>query len=162
ERYSNGRDELLNELAANLVAVNVDAIVTVSERATRAARQATTTIPIVFVGTADPVASGHIDSFARPGRNLTGMYPFLGLVKPLECLRAVIPNLAKVAVLWNPPPGSEAILKANVEETARQVNVQIQFLDVRAPEDFDAVLAGASQHRAGALWVAASPLTFAH
>ena len=65
-------------------------------------------------------------------------------------------------MLWNPPLGAEAGIKANVEDSARQVNVQPEFLDVRSPEDFDAALLRAAQHRAGALWVVAFPLTFAH
>jgi len=165
ERYSDGRDEVLGELAANLVALKVDVILTPSERATRAARQATTAIPIVFLGTADPVASGHVASFARPGGNLTGLYPFTGsqaLVKPLEFLRDAIPGLSRVAVLWNPPPGSEAALKTLTEEGARQVNVQVQFLDVRSPEDFDLAFTLAIRQGAGALYVPIFPVTFAH
>lgn len=103
-RAAEGKPERLADLAAELVRLKVDVIFAVSPPATRAAKNATRTIPIVFAGAADPVASGFVDSLARPGGNVTGL-TLLGLElsgKRLELLKETVPGISRVAVLWNP------------------------------------------------------------
>ena len=92
ERYLDARREHVDELAASLVAIKVDLIVTPGDWVTRAAKQATATIPIVFLGVTDPVASGYVASFAHPAGNVTGVYPIPAGVKSLEFLREVVPG----------------------------------------------------------------------
>jgi putative ABC transport system substrate-binding protein len=93
---------------------------------------------------------------------VTGVYPIQAGVKSLEFLREAIPGLSKVAVLWNPALWTEAAVKKIIEDGGRQVNVQIQFIDVRGPEDFAAAITLAIRQRAGALYVPTLPVTFTH
>ena len=104
ERNSEGRNERLSDLASALVRLNVNIIVTSGTPATLAAKQATTTIPIVITGAGDPVRSGLVSSLAHPGGNVTGL-TVLGpglAAKRLELLKEAVPNMSRVAFLWNP------------------------------------------------------------
>jgi putative ABC transport system substrate-binding protein len=115
-RWAEGRLDALPQLARELVGIPVDVIVTLAPPATLAARNATRSIPIVFVAIGEPVASGLVASLARPGTNLTGttrMLPEMS-AKHVELLKATVPSLAKLAVLWNPintshPPALRAV-----------------------------------------------------
>ena len=154
-RYAEGRYERLPDLAAELVRLKVDVIVAAGTQAALAAKQATSTIPIVMAAVGDPVATGLVASLARPGGNLTGpslMLPEL-IGKQLELLKEVVPKVSRVAVLWNSanPLGPPQMREA--EGAARALRVRLQLLDVRDPNDFDTAFAAMTKERAGALLV---------
>jgi len=140
-RYAENKADRLPDLAAQLVRLNVDVIVTHGTAGTRAAKQATTTIPIVMatVGT-DPVAAGLVASLARPGGNVTGLtslIPELG-GKALELLKEAFPKVRRVAVLWNPASQSRLGLQA-IEATARSLPVEVQPLELQGPAELENV-----------------------
>ena len=148
-------------LTAELVALKPDVIV-VGALSTAIARDATKTIPVVFVTGEDPVATGLVASLARPGANLTGVTSMnAGLEgKRFDVLKQVIPRIKRVAMLFNPDnPGAEPA-RAALERTARSAGVVIQFVDARAPADLDGAIGAATRARADALAVYASPLFF--
>lgn len=120
-RFAEGRPERLPEFAAQLVALKVDIIVTPNPAGTQAAREATSTIPIVFMGVADPVGSGLVASLARPGGNITGLTPTASpgmLGKRLELLKETVPKASRVAVLRNPTNPEDA--HTDVERCGRR------------------------------------------
>jgi putative tryptophan/tyrosine transport system substrate-binding protein len=128
----------LAEAAAELVRLNVDVIFAESAPAVRAAHAVTRTVPIVAIDfTSDPVAEGYAESYGRPGGNITGVFldapEFAG--KWLQLLKAIVPGLSRVAVLWDPGPGS-AHLQA-VQKFARSFRIQLQVVEVRKPDDLD-------------------------
>ncbi len=160
-RYA-GKVERLPEMAAELVRLNVDVILAPSSTQVRAARQATSTIPIVFASHADPVGVGDVVSLARPGGNITGVSQLLTDLSPklLQLLKEAVPGAARIAVLWNPTtPSHPPALKA-MEEAARILGVRLQTLEARGPEDFDSAFAAMDRERAGALLVVPSPMSF--
>jgi putative ABC transport system substrate-binding protein len=134
-RWADGKNERLPGFAAELVNLKLDIIVTHGGEATRAVQQATTTIPIVIAAADDPLASGLVASLARPGGNITG----LSILTPdltgkrLELLKAILPGLIRVAVLWNPgnPIAEPELRKAEV--AAPSLGLQLQSLAVRIP-----------------------------
>ena len=103
-RAAGGRNKRLPEFATELVVLDVDVIITMGSEATRAAKQATASIPIVFLGPSYPVEEGLVASFARPGGNITGITLSQSdhVLKLLQMLRDAVPTLADVAVIWNP------------------------------------------------------------
>jgi putative ABC transport system substrate-binding protein len=160
-RFSEGRNDRLPGLAAELVDLNVKLIVASGSPASFAAKQATSTIPIVMGSlAANPVETGLIASLARPGGNITGMTEMASQLsgKRLELLKQTVPRLARVAVFWNPPnPAYGPILK-ELEAAAQPMAVTLQRLEVRAPEDFAGAFEAATRQRAGALFVPGDPL----
>ena len=159
-RWAEGRLERLPALAAELVRLPVDVIVTHGTPGTLAAKRATTAIPIVTTTIGDPVGSGLVASLARPGGNLTGLSllgPELG-GKRLELLREVVPGLSRVAILWNRANPYNAELLRDAEAAARTLGVQLQSLAVRGPDDYEEALRAASGGRAGALVTVEDPL----
>ena len=163
-RYAHGRLEQLVDLAAELVRLKVDLIVTVSPQPVQAAKEATTTVPIVMVAVADPVTYGFITSLARPGGNITGvslLFPELG-AKRLELLREMVPKLSRAAVLWNAANPFRALDLKVAQAGARALGVTLQSLEVRGPDDFDRAFEAASRERARALITLEDPLTFTH
>ncbi len=164
-RWGASREDQLPALAAELVRLKVDIIVTSSTPAAQAAKQATTTIPIVITFVADPVGSGLVASLARPGGNITGVSTLAaGLVaKRLELLKAVLPGVKRVAVLWQPGVFGENAMRSMREETevaARALGVQAQFIEARRPDDLDRAFATMRDARVGALLVFPSPMFF--
>jgi putative tryptophan/tyrosine transport system substrate-binding protein len=159
-----GKEDRLPDLAAALVRLQVDIIVAPGPVAIRAAKQATTTIPIVMVGTSDPVALGLVASLARPGGNLTGLtvaaWPELA-GKWLELLKESAPGISRVAVLWDATGGSFPS-SSPLEAAARSLGVQVQRLEVRGPDAFDRVFQTAIQGRAQALIVLTTPMLHVH
>jgi ABC-type uncharacterized transport system substrate-binding protein len=138
-RHAEGRNERLPDLAEELVRLKVDVILTSGIAAIGAARNATTTIPIVFAATGDPVAAGLVASLARPGGNVTGLSsntPELG-GKRLELLKQAVPGLSRVAVLWNPSSGGRQF--AQTEVAAQALGLQILSLQLGSPDDLDSV-----------------------
>ena len=159
-RDAEGQFERLPGLAAELVRLNVDVIVTLGGT-TRIAQSATRTIPIVMVEGRDPVEAGFVTSLAQPGGNITGLAG-LGVElsgKRLEILKQVVPQLSRVALLLNPTLGGSAA--GNVRETqraAQALGVAVQVLEVRRPEDIEGAFAAVPQAGAGALLLLADPL----
>ena len=159
-RFADGRSDRLQALAAELVGLKVDVILAAGTQAISAARQATTTVPIVMAGANDPVGSGFVASLAHPGGNVTGLSLLLDDVTPkqLEMLLAVMPKLARVALLANPANVSYATLEANVQAAARRAGIEVLPVHARTPEEIDVAFAGMAQGRTGAIIVASDAL----
>jgi putative ABC transport system substrate-binding protein len=161
-RFAENRLERLPELATDLVRLKVDVIAAAGTLAPLAAKQATSTIPIVMTAAGDPLGSGLVASLARPGGNVTGMSlmaPDLG-GKRLELLKEVVPRLARVAVLWNAANPYSALVFKETQAAGRTLGIQIQSLEVRAPDNFDGAFEGARRERPDALITVEDPLTF--
>jgi putative tryptophan/tyrosine transport system substrate-binding protein len=155
ERWAEGRFDRLPSLAAELVRLNVDIIVTTSTPGAQAGQQATKSIPIVLTLVSDPVESGLVGSLARPGGNVTGlslMHPDL-TGKRLELLKEVIPKLSRVAVLSNSANPIIPPLLRETEAAARALGIQLQVVEVRGPTEFDGAFSAMTRDRAGALVV---------
>ena len=163
-RHWEGRAERLPALAADLVRLKVDVIVTVALQPTQAAKNATTTIPIIMVTVVDPVRTGLVASLARPGGNVTGLSHFAGQElngKRLELLREVVPKLSHVAILWNPANPSHPLQLRETEVVAAQtLGVRLRPLEVRVPGDFEGTFETAIRGRAGALIALEDPFIF--
>jgi putative tryptophan/tyrosine transport system substrate-binding protein len=154
-RYSEGKDERLPDLAAELVGLKLDVIVTIGTPATRAAKNATKTLPIVFARVGDPVGSGLVASLARQGGNVTGVSILtveLG-AKRLQLLTEAIPRIMRVGVLWDPsfPPAAPELRE--IEDAARSLGVKILPVGVRGHEEFEGALLAMTRQHAGALLV---------
>ena len=161
-RFAEGRMERFPDLAADLVRLKVDLIVTTGGPAARAAKQATTTIPIVAVAVSDPVGQGFVASLARPGGNVTGLatlFPELA-VKRLGLLKEILPGVSRVAVLWNAANPGGVIILRGVQAAARTLGVTLQSREVRGPDDFEAAFAKMSRERHDALMILDDPLLF--
>ena len=158
-RDAEGKVERLPALAAELVALKVDVIVTDGGTVTAlAAQQATRTVPIVFAGVGDPVTSGLVTNLARPGGNVTGMSTLAPELvgKRLELLAQVVPGVGQVAVLRLPGALGERTDKDMVtgaDVAARALGVRLQFIEARVPADFDRAFSDMTRARAGALTV---------
>ncbi len=163
-RFAEGRAERHPGFAAELVGLKVDVIVAVVTPAVQAAKGATTTIPIVMITAGDPVGSGLVASLARPGGNVTGLSSMtIDLsAKQVELLKASVPKVTRVAVLWNPAHPAHPLMLKEAEGAARAVAVQLQILEARDPDEFDRAFAAMTRERAGALLVLADPMFFAH
>jgi putative ABC transport system substrate-binding protein len=158
-RWAEGRSDRLPDLTAELVRLRVDVLVASAAAATHAAKEATTTIPIVSVAVQDPVALGSVQSLARPGGNITGPTLTGGLAiggKQLELLKAIVPGVSRVAVLLNPANPMLLQQLRDTEIAARSLNVQLQRVEARSPVDraFSRITRG----RAEALLVSADPM----
>ena len=143
-RYADGKYDQLSVLAADLVRLKVDIVVTEGTPPTRAAIQATTTIPIVMTVTGDPVASGLVANLARPGGNVTGasfFFPELA-AKRLQLLSELIPTLSRVTVVWNPSNAVHGPTVKAVEAAAKPLGIGLEHVKIQAPADVaDALLA---------------------
>jgi putative ABC transport system substrate-binding protein len=160
-RFAEGKDDRLPDLAAELVRLNVDVIVTAGIAA-HAAKQVTSTIPIVAVNY-DLDAAGLAPSLARPSGNSTGLAGMSADLagKRLELLQEAVPNVSRVAVLWNP----DAILAENVRQTevaGRQLGVNVQPVEVRDPHEIPRAYAAMTQQQANAVIIIQSPFTNTH
>jgi putative ABC transport system substrate-binding protein len=162
-RHAEAKLDRLPVLAAELVRLKVDAIVTAGPPGTRAAKEATVTIPIIMGFDNDPVGNGFVASLARPGGNITGLATLAPEIsgKQLELLNEIVPRLSRVAVLGNSTvPGNAQSLR-ETELAAGAFGVKLQYLDVRGPKDIETAFREASKGRADAVLVLASPvLTF--
>ena len=158
-RYAEGKLERLPDLAAELVRLKVDVIVTAGP-AILAAKKASATIPIVFAAAADPVGSGLVSSLARPGGNITGlsvMAPDLD-GKRLELLKEAFPKVARVAFLWQSGGTRGNLALTDMEAAAKALGLKLQSLEVRSLDDFDSAFARAKRDGAQALITTPSPL----
>ncbi len=162
-RFADGKLERLPQLAQDLVGLKVDLIVTGLNPNTIAAKQATTTIPIVMTTSTDPVGAGLVASVSRPGGNVTGLTQDVGTEiwgKRLELLKEFVPRLSRVAVLVDPGfPPAPAIFKA-MEAPARTLGITVVRFNARGPDDLEGVFAAMTRARAGALISAGGPVHF--
>ena len=152
-RWAEGKYDRLPGLAAELVSLRVDIIVTWALPAIQAAKEATATIPIVMAGSLDPVATDFVTSLARPGGNITGlslMAPEL-VGKQLELLKEVVPKVTRVALLGNPANPGTAPQVRRGQDAARALGIRLQPLEARNPSAIDNAFAAMTRERAGAL-----------
>ena len=145
--------------AAELVRLKVDVIVTSGATDTRAAKEATTTIPIVFLQDPDPIGNGFVTSLARPGGNITGLSSLGADLsgKRLELLKEVLPKLSRVAVLGNSANTGNGIQLRETERAAEAFRMQLQYLDVLSAKDIETAFREASKERADAVFVLGFP-----
>jgi putative ABC transport system substrate-binding protein len=154
-RTADGKLDRLSELAAELVRLRVDVIVTRGSPPTRAAKAATSTIPIVMTQDPDPVGNGFVASLARPGGNITGLSNVAPEIsgKQLELLREIVPKLSRVAVFGSSAVPGHALQLREIGLAAGPSNVQLQSLDVLGPKDIETAFRAASDQRAEGLIV---------
>ena len=152
-RTAEGKLDRFPELIAELVRLKVDIIVTGGPFATRAAKEATTTIPIVMTQVGDPVANGFVASLARPGGNITGLSTLAPEIggKRLELLKETIPKLSRVAVLGTSTNPDTAESLREVDLAAGALKVQLQYLDILDPKDIESAFRAAGKGRADAV-----------
>jgi putative ABC transport system substrate-binding protein len=163
-RYGEGNLDRMAPLATELVDLKVDVIVTGGPTDTRAAKQATTTLPIVMAQDSDPVGSGFIASLARPGGNITGLSTLSPEIsgKQMDLLKEILPKISRVAVVGNSiEPGNAETLK-ETQLAAGGFGVQLQNLDVRGPADIEIAFSAIKKDRANALIVLRNPVTSTH
>ena len=159
-RYEERSFERLPDLAAELVRLKIDVLVAVTTNAALAAKNATNTIPIVFMGVTDPVAAGLVDSLARPGGNSTGITNIAAILtgKRLELLKETVPKLARVAVLWDPQaPGSAPQWKESLLP-ARELGLQLYSMEVSSVDKYEDAFKEAMKAHSAALAVTLNPL----
>jgi len=158
-RWAGGDTERLGALAAELVALKVDVLVTAGGTlAAQAAMRASSTLPIVFASVGDPVAEGIVTTLARPGGNITGLSFFAPELvgKRLEVLKQAVPEAGLIAVLLKPDAMPEHAKQARLNEaeaSARHLGVRLQIVEARGPADFDRAFSEMSEARAAALSV---------
>jgi putative tryptophan/tyrosine transport system substrate-binding protein len=160
-RYAEGKLDRVPRLLAELVQLKVDVLVAGFTVGIREAKEATKTIPIVMVATFDPVASGIIDSLARPGGNITGIATLLRELsgKRLELLKEVIPRISRVGILWDANAPGPTISFKEYEAAARVLQLPIQSLEARAPNlDFERALQAGTKARINALIAITNPV----
>jgi putative tryptophan/tyrosine transport system substrate-binding protein len=157
------RVDQLPELAADLVRMNVNAIIAPSSTFVEAARQATTSIPIVFTVHADPVGLGHVASLARPGGNITGLSMLLTelAAKELEMTKEAVPHARRIGVLWNPTTPSHLRALEAIERAGQRLSVELKIVPARNLEDFDGAFSTLARESTDAFLVVASPLSVA-
>ena len=162
-RSAEGNLERLPALAAELVALKVDVILAPPTVAALAAKQATRTLPVVFIGAADAVTDGLVTSIARPGGNVTGLSSVASdlVGKRLGLLKQAVPGVSRVAVLWQPGTSGERTEKDMLKEAevaARALGVRLQFVEARGLADFDTAFSEMTRARASALTVLGSAM----
>jgi putative ABC transport system substrate-binding protein len=163
-RFASGRLEELPELAAELVRLKPDVIVTPGTPASVATKQATTTIPIVFAGVADVIGAGLITNLARPGGNVTGLTSISSELggKRLELLKGVVPNASQVAVLYNPADRSNVLVLEELQAAAPLLGLTLQSIGVQHSGEFADAFATMARRGAQAFFGTPGILTFEH
>jgi putative ABC transport system substrate-binding protein len=159
-RWAEAREQKLPTLARELVHGNVDAILAMSASSVIAAKQITTSIPIVMTINSDPVETGLVASYARPGGNVTGFSPITPELagKRLELLREVVPGIRRVAVLWEPIQAKIPDFR-ETRVAGQTLGLQLEPLEVRTPSDFATMFAAATADPPDALLTLGSPTT---
>jgi len=162
-RSAEGKFDRLPDLAAELVHLRVDVIVTQATPATLAAQQATKTIPIVTTGVTDPVGSGLVASLARPGGNITGVSAMAHELagKRLELLKEAVPGASRIGVLSNPTNPTMVFHLRETEAAARSLGVKLQVLDAGDPNELESAFSRMTRGRAEALVVLGDPMFLA-
>jgi putative ABC transport system substrate-binding protein len=158
-RFAEGKTERFAELAAQLVESKVDVMVAATTNGVSAAKRATSTIPVVMVTVANPIGTGLIASFARPGGNITGLsnVSFDVSIKYLELLRVAIPRLARVAVLINPGGVTRRGFFERIEGAAKTAGVKVSPLEAQTAAEIDAAFGAIARERIGALILTPDP-----
>ena len=159
QRYAEGSEERLHDLAAELVRLKVDVIVAGGSPAIRAAQHATRTIPIVMAAPPDAVAAGFVASLANPGGNITGL-SWLGAVLPgkrLEILKETVPQSARIAVLANPAYEAYGTWMNNLTVAAQELGLQLHVLELHSADELDSAFAAMTREGADALLVLTDP-----
>jgi len=157
-----GQLDRLPGLARELVRQNVDVIIAPNDLSTRTAQKATTAIPIVSIGFGkDPVAAGVVDSFGRPGGNVTGLYELFFELdgKRLEILKETLPGVSRIAVLWGAGFDSPS---DELERAAQSLGLRLDLIEVRGANDLEAAFKAAKRNKAGAVLLRASPIFYVH
>jgi putative ABC transport system substrate-binding protein len=161
-RGAEGKDERLPELAAELVALRVDAIVAETWPAILAAKQSTATLPIVMAVSSDPIETGLVASLARPGGNITGLTTVSTTLsaKRLQLLKEAVPGITRVGLVWASvaAPDKEPSLR-EAQRAAQALGMQIHYMEIRRPEDWDAALVSVSGARPDAVYQLCDPVT---
>ncbi|MBR0738185.1 ABC transporter substrate-binding protein [Bradyrhizobium liaoningense] len=155
-RFAEGRLDRLPDLAAELVRLKVDVIVSLGTQGVTAAKNATKTIPIVMIGVRDPVGTGLIASLAHPGGNITGVSGSAGLeivTKQLELLKETVPKILRVGILSNPANAYHQLAIKELNVAARSLGLQLQLLEARGPNEFNGAFAAMAKERVEALLV---------
>jgi putative ABC transport system substrate-binding protein len=162
--YSEGRDDRLPELVADLVRSKIDVMVMDSTIGTEVAKRATSTIPIVMALVIDPVGSGLVDSLAHPGGNVTGLSMMVMELYPrrLQLLKELIPQLTRAGVLWNPDHPAHSKAVKELTAVAPSLSIELSFVAVQRPEQFDRAFSDVTRANAQALYVIDDPILFAH
>jgi len=163
-RFGDNNAERMSEMAAELVRLKVDLIVTSTDLAIAAVKQQTQTLPIVMANSTDPVGTGFVASLARPGGNitgLTGISPELN-AKRLELLKEAVPGLSRVAIMEDPVVRGGVLEYNGTQSAARSLQLQIQAVEVSRVDDFDRAFTALTAGRAEALTVVGSPFTYAN
>jgi putative tryptophan/tyrosine transport system substrate-binding protein len=152
-RFADGKLDRLPELAVGLVRLNVNIIVTAGNEAVQAAKNATQTIPIVMAFSGDPVGAGFVANLARPGGNITGLSRInIELTsKRLELLNETVPSATRIAVLFNPEGRVPVLALKEAQAAAQKLGLQIQALEMQAPQDIESAFRSAVRERAGAI-----------
>jgi putative tryptophan/tyrosine transport system substrate-binding protein len=160
-RYTEGKPNRADEAAVELVRLKVDVIIATYPGVVMSARRASATVPIVMVNTPDPVELGLVASLAHPGGNITGVTSLSTdlSAKQLELLKQALPGMSRVAVLWNPDNPWHRHAVKGLRGQAQSLGVQLQFVGVRGPSDFDEAFRAMIVRRAQALLVFADPVT---
>jgi putative ABC transport system substrate-binding protein len=164
--YAEWRPDRLRELAAELASSGVDVIVAFATPAARAAKQATSAIPIVAVAVGDPVADGLVDSLAKPGGNVTGT-SFLGpelMAKRLQLFKHIVPGLSHVAALWHPHAYSDRTMATLLQDTraaAETLGIRLELVPADSPDEIDGALAAVASARVQGLIMMPSPMLYA-
>ena len=161
-RYAEGKPAALPVLAAELVSLKLDVILTTTNQASRAVLQATNTIPVVAVGIGDPVVDGLVKSLARPGGNFTGLSNSTGAGlwgKQLELLKEAIPKINSVAMLWNiEAPQLASVAIGDAKTTAKALGIQLRLFEIKSNADIDRTFDDLQQRRANGLLITAGPV----
>ncbi len=164
-RYGAFNADRFRQLAAELVELKVDILVVMTTSPAHAAKQSTSTIPIVVAGMADPVGDELVASLARPGGNITGT-TFLGpelVAKRLGLLKQTVPGLSRVAALWHPTAYGERTMEGLLKDTkvaALALGLQLQLAQVNGPKDLDGAFSVMTKERAEAFIALPSPMLF--
>ena len=163
-RWAEGKPEVLPNLLAELIRLEPDVLVTTGPRPPMLAKAATTTLPIVAVAIDDPVQMGLAPSIARPGGNITGISgAFSGLLaKRFQLLKDIAPSARRFALVFNPATASRTGIAEDIASYKRTLAVPVLILEVRGPEDFDAVFAEMARERVDAVSILADATIFTH
>jgi ABC-type uncharacterized transport system substrate-binding protein len=162
DRSAEGKLDRFPALADELVRLKVDVLVASSPDEVRVYKNATRTIPIVFIAQSDPVALGLVDSLARPGGNITGVTTFASVLsgKRIELLKETVPKLSRVAVLWNPRGPGEGWKESQL--AAREIGLQLHSMEVSSADKFDSAFKEAVKAGSKAIAVTQNPLVTSH
>ena len=158
-RFADGEYERLPGMAAELVQLNVDAIMALGPPGVVAAQRATSTVPIVMVVSVDPVGAGFVRSLAQPGGNITGISNLAGdlSAKHLEMLLAIVPKLSRVALLVNPANAAHATVRTNVQEAAQRAGITLLVAEAHTSLQIESAFVKMTRENAGAVIVALDP-----